>query len=141
TQVTIEGGTNLGDGSVTITYGAAPVKHKLTVTRAGTGSGSVKSSPAGIGCGATCSASFAQGTSVTLTETPATGSRFTGWSGACLGTGKTCTLVMSADKAVTATFKPIPPPNTAITAANISSAKRTATFSFKGIGGVGALHF
>ncbi|MDP9258205.1 MAG: hypothetical protein M3Q31_16880, partial [Actinomycetota bacterium] len=48
--------------------------HALTVTKAGAGSGSVSSSPAGIDCGATCSASFAQGTVVTLTATAAAGS-------------------------------------------------------------------
>jgi len=43
----------------------------LTVTRAGTGSGTVTSSPAKIDCGATCSASFPSGTVVSLTATPA----------------------------------------------------------------------
>jgi photosystem II stability/assembly factor-like uncharacterized protein len=75
----------------------------LTVTEAGTGSGSVTSSPSGITCPTTCSASFNSGTPVTLTATPAGGSTFAGWSGACTGTG-TCNVTMSAAKAVTATF-------------------------------------
>ncbi|MDB5881676.1 MAG: outer rane autotransporter barrel domain protein, partial [Ramlibacter sp.] len=36
-----------------------PAASTLTVSKAGTGSGTVTSSPAGIACGATCSASFA----------------------------------------------------------------------------------
>lgn len=76
----------------------------LTVTKSGTGSGTVTSSPAGINCGADCTESYASGTSVTLTATPASGSTFTGWSGGgCSGTG-TCQIVMNANTTVTATF-------------------------------------
>ena len=90
--------------SVTATF--AP-SFALTVTKAGTGSGTVTSSPAGIACGATCATTFASGAVVTLTATPAAGSRFAGWSGTggCTGIG-TCTLTMSAAKAATATFSP-----------------------------------
>jgi|GEM_PF-1188802 len=42
-------------------------------------------------------------TSVTLTAEPASGYRFTGWSGACSGTGS-CTVNMDSTKSVTATF-------------------------------------
>ena len=75
----------------------------LTVTRAGAGTGTVTSSPAGINCGPTCSASFTTGTVVTLTAAPTGGSTFSGWSGACSGTG-TCAVTMSQARAVTATF-------------------------------------
>jgi len=53
----------------------------LSVSKAGTGSGTVTSNPTGINCGPTCSASFAGGTVITLTAVPAAGSTFTGWSG------------------------------------------------------------
>jgi uncharacterized repeat protein (TIGR02543 family) len=56
----------------------------------------------GINCGTTCSANFASGTVVTLTETPGTGHTFGGWSGACTGTASTCSVTVSAAKAVTA---------------------------------------
>ena len=69
--------------------------HSLAVVRAGNGTGTVTSSPAGINCGATCNASFLQGTVVTLTATPAAGSLFAGWSGACTGTGS-CQFTMSS---------------------------------------------
>jgi hypothetical protein len=57
----------------------------------------------GISCGATCSASFADATTVTLTPAAASGSTFTGWSGACSGTGP-CIVSMLGDRTVTATF-------------------------------------
>jgi endoglucanase len=75
----------------------------LTVTRAGMGTGTVTSSPAGINCGSSCSANYNSGASVTLTAAAATGSTFAGWSGACTGTGP-CTVSMTAARAVTATF-------------------------------------
>ncbi|MDD5559066.1 choice-of-anchor tandem repeat GloVer-containing protein [Candidatus Methylomirabilis sp.] len=77
--------------------------YALTVTKAGTGSGTVTSSPAGISCGTTCATTFANGATVTLTATPATGSTFAGWSGACTGTGA-CSVTLDAAKSVTATF-------------------------------------
>ena len=89
------------DTSVTATF--APLR-SVTVAKTGTGTGTVTSAPAAINCGATCSASFVDGTSVTLTATPAAGSSFTGWSGGgCSGTGA-CAVVLSADVTVTATF-------------------------------------
>jgi aryl-phospho-beta-D-glucosidase BglC (GH1 family) len=75
----------------------------LTVTKAGNGGGTVTSTPSGINCGSTCSANFNGGTSVTLTATPAGGSTFAGWSGACAGTGS-CTVSMTQARSVTATF-------------------------------------
>lgn len=77
---------------------------KLTVTPAGSGAGSVKSDVGGIDCGATCSADVADGTTVVLTATAASGSTFSGWSGGgCSGTG-TCSVTVSAAATVTATF-------------------------------------
>jgi len=75
----------------------------LTVTKSGAGAGTVTSTPAGITCGSACSATYASGTSVTLTAMAATGSTFAGWSGACTGTGA-CTVTMTAARAVAATF-------------------------------------
>ncbi len=78
----------------------------LTVHEAGTGTGTVMSSPAGINCPTTtCSASFTSGQVVVLTATAANGSTFAGWSGVagCPGTG-TCTVTVSAAVTVTATF-------------------------------------
>jgi uncharacterized delta-60 repeat protein len=76
----------------------------LTLSKTGSGAGTVASSPAGISCGSTCARAFRHGTAVTLTATAAAGSSFLGWSGACSGTGS-CTLTMSAGRAATARFE------------------------------------
>jgi hypothetical protein len=85
------------------------VTYTLTVSKAGTGSGTVTSNPPGISCGNACTASYVSGTVVYLTAQPASNSEFAGWSGACSGTG-TCMVTMNANKTVTATFNLKAPP-------------------------------
>ena len=75
----------------------------LTVARAGTGTGTVASSPAGITCGSDCSEVYAFDTPVALTAAPDSGSTFSGWSGACSGSDPTCALTMGNGTTVTAT--------------------------------------
>lgn len=97
-----------GDTSVEAVFAPAPppIKHTLTAMTAGSGSGSVTSSVGGISCPGTCSADLDDGSTVTLTATPASGSTFAGWSGGgCSGTG-TCQVTLGADTTVTATFNP-----------------------------------
>jgi phospholipase C len=80
----------------------------LSVTENGTGQGTVTSSPAGISCGQTCSATFKSGTKVTLAATASTNSSFTGWSGGgCSGVGS-CTPTLNGDTTVVATFSLLP---------------------------------
>ncbi len=82
---------------------------QLTVTTSGSTPGTVTSSPSGIDCPGTCSATFPSSTAVTLTETPgpaSTFSAFAGWSGACTGTTATCSVTLNANQSVTATFNP-----------------------------------
>lgn len=86
-----------------VTVSVAAPKYALKVSRSGTGSGTVTSSPAGIECGADCEESYEQGTKVALTPTPAAGSEFKGWSGACTGSGA-CEVTMSSAKSVGAEF-------------------------------------
>jgi len=100
--------TMSGARSVTATF--AEITHQLSVTKSGTGSGTVTSSPAGIDCGSDCDESFAQGTEVTLTATPAPGSLFTGWSDACSGNAPTCQVGLDQAREVTAEFMVEPPP-------------------------------
>jgi hypothetical protein len=92
----------------------------LTVSIAGSGAGWVTSEPAGISCGTICSASFAVGTTVTLTATPAVGSTAAIGSSNCLIPKPppgwkgpvprgSCKVTLSADTSVQATFSLIPP--------------------------------
>jgi hypothetical protein len=75
----------------------------LTVSRTGNGGGTVTSAPGGIDCGTDCAHKYVNGTSVTLTATPAAGS-LTSWTGCDSSTATTCTVAMTAARAVTATF-------------------------------------
>ncbi len=86
---------------ISVTAGGTP-GYMLTVTRVG--SGTVTSTPSGINCGSACQAGpYASGTAVTLTATAGSGATFSGWSGACVGTGL-CITTMTASRSVTATF-------------------------------------
>jgi aryl-phospho-beta-D-glucosidase BglC (GH1 family) len=110
-----------------------PVNRALTVAKAGAGSGTVTSSPSGINCGSTCSANYANGTSVTLTASAASGSSFAGWSGACSGTGA-CTVSMTAARSVTATFNgSTPTPTFALSVTKAGSGAGTVTSAPSGI--------
>jgi hypothetical protein len=80
-----------------------PSPMRLSVTKSGSGAGTVTSNPAGIDCGLDCEEPYTEGATVTLTATAASGSHFVAWSGACIGSG-TCQVTMSADRSVTATF-------------------------------------
>lgn len=91
--------------SVTATFSQG---FTLSITKAGSGSGPVTSSPAGVSCGSKCSNNFAAGTSVTLNATPNSGSMFSGWTGACSGTATTCVVSMTTHKSVGATFNAAP---------------------------------
>lgn len=66
----------------------------------------------GINCGSTntaCSADFASGSTVTLTEIDASTTAFAGWTGAngCQTNEPTCDVFVTANSSVTATFNPL----------------------------------
>jgi probable HAF family extracellular repeat protein len=95
----------------------APGTFVLTVSGDGGGTGRLTSEPDGIDCPEACTLTLAPGTKVTMTPTPAWGSRFTLWAGdVCNGTG-TCAFTMDADHRVVATFAKVPAnhPNYAVT--------------------------
>jgi hypothetical protein len=78
-------------------------QHTLTVQIAGSGSGSITSTPPGIACSSgTCTGTFDPGTQVQLVESAAAGS-FLGWAYGCRGTDS-CTVTMSSDQRVGALF-------------------------------------
>jgi hypothetical protein len=101
------------DAAKTATATFDLVQRSLTVTKSGTGMGTVTSSPAGINCGVDCSEAYPHGTAVTLNATAAAGSVFTGWSGDCSGTSSACMLSMDSAKTVTARFDPTASPSPA----------------------------
>ena len=128
------GAADCGDGSVTMngnrrctaTFDLSPVvTFLLTVSKAGSGSGTVTTSPAGINCGADCTESYEEGTIVTLIPNPDGGSTFGGWSG-----GADCTdgsVTMNAARNCTATFNVIPPNTLAVTLSGTGSGTVTSS--------------
>jgi len=93
---------------VSATFSLVQALPTLSVSLAGSGTGTVTSNPGGINCGSTCRANFATGSQVVLSATAGAGSSFTGWSGGgCSGSASTCTVTMSSSQNVTATFSVI----------------------------------
>ena len=117
-----------GDGSG---YALIGPSQGLSVAMAGAGSGTVGTR--GLLCPSLCSNRYTQGSHQVLIATPAGGTGFAGFSGACSGTG-VCDLSMNADQAVTATFGPAS--RTKIGKSKVSSKKKRATFSFSAPGAI-----
>lgn len=80
----------------------------LTVTKAGTGKSTIRSTPGNIECSIGCmemTEMYHKDTVVTLSATSDDiDSEFSGWSGACSGTNPQTTVTMDADKSCTANF-------------------------------------
>lgn len=132
----LETASGLPDAGSVYGSGAQPggVQRTLTVSKSGAGSGAITAS--GINCPGDCSQIYDSGTAITLNATPAGGSSFAGWSGACSGTGG-CQLTMDSDKSAAATFDlngPPPdttPPNTFLTfTPPAKTTRRSAQFFF-----------
>ena len=88
---------------ITATFSPIVTTPSLTITLAGTGQGTVTSTPSGLSCPGTCTSTFGSGSIVTLNASPNPGTIFTGWSGACTGTGP-CVVTLNGNTTVTATF-------------------------------------
>jgi len=84
------------------TFSTSASPSQVQVTMQGSGTGTVTSSPSGVNCPGVCSASFAANTSVTLSESAASGSQFVQWGGACVGSS--CTLTAAGVQTVSANF-------------------------------------
>ena len=135
------GAPDCADGTVTMDADRAcmasfslvdpePPSYQLTVTQAGTGTGMVTSSPAGIDCGADCTESYVEATVVTLTAVAAADATFDGWSGApdCADGSVT----MDADRACTATFSEVEPLPIPWAAQDIGSVGLAGSASYSG---------
>jgi hypothetical protein len=105
-----------GVRSVTAQFSGSSTTNVLTVSRSGTGSGTV--SGEGIACGTDCTQAFTEPKDVTLTASASPGSAFVGWSGACSGAGTspTCTVNVSGAAGAIARFS-LSPCNTAVSGA------------------------
>jgi subtilisin family serine protease len=125
----------------------APVQ-QLSVIRGGSGTGAVTSGDGSINCGSMCSATFGAPTAITLTATPATGSFFKQWGGACSGTVPTCSITVNGNQSVTATFSesftdgsgpnaPVTTTTTVIKAVHVVEL-RTAIDNLRAVNGIGA---
>ncbi|UZD56197.1 InlB B-repeat-containing protein [Caldimonas aquatica] len=113
-----------GARSVGAAFTQSPTTYALSVSVAGTGS--VKSTPAGIDCGGSataCKSYFGAGSSVTLSAVAPQGYTFTGWKGACSGTSSTCTVPMNGAQSVEAGFA------ATVTSAPTSSSACTQVYS------------
>jgi len=81
------------------------VMFALQLVFSGSGGGSVNSLPGGMACtGGACSASFIQGSTVTLVQLPDSNSLFSGWSGACTNLSGNCVVAMTGPKSLTSAF-------------------------------------
>ncbi len=133
--------------AVTATFNGCAGGGTLTVTRAGTGGGTVTGS-GGLNCGTVCSVTATTcGAVVALTATPAAGSTFTGWTGGGCGTAPTCSVAVSGAVAVTATFTlgtPTPCANPVTFTANTGNFNTTAAACYRtsqAINGWGCANF
>ncbi len=90
--------------NVAVAFSQDPV---LSVQKVGNGQGLVTSSPDGIDCDAGCGSDaspYVEGTTITLSATPETGTTFVGWSGAgCSGTDN-CTVTLTGNTTIEAEF-------------------------------------
>lgn len=91
-----------GGGSSSTPAPTPTVTFTLSVSTSG--NGTVTSSPAGINCGSSCSASFTSGNQVTLQATPGSGYLFSGWMGACSGSSTNCAVTMNQNQSASAVF-------------------------------------
>ena len=104
--------------------------YQLTVSKQGTGTGSVTGN--GINCGSDCSEDYKANTSVTLIATSTAESLFDAWGGACSGTGN-CIVTMNQAQNVIATFEPKPVDTFLLTISEKGNGNGTVTSSLSGI--------
>ncbi len=98
------GTTNAGGAANYGTVFKFQLAHYTLTVNNPTGQGTVTSSDGYINCPGTCSHSYLENSQVTLTANPAQGWQFSAWGGACTGSNPSCTVTMSGNETVSATF-------------------------------------
>jgi Divergent InlB B-repeat domain len=114
TATDAQGESNFATSAMTSVIANGP---SYTVGESAVGAGSVtgfetgreaagKTADANLACPGACGARYPYlpGTEVELSATPAPGSTFLGWGGACSGSAPTCSFTLSSNEAATATF-------------------------------------
>jgi len=86
------------------------IRYTLSISKTGTGTGTVVSTPTGISCGGDCSEAYESGTQVVLTPAADSGFTFTGWAGCDNLSGNDCTVTLNTAKNVQASFNDLTPP-------------------------------
>ena len=91
---------------------AAPPTLALSAVSGSEGGGTISSAPSGIACtlsyvasSGTCNSAYTLNTSVTLTQTPTSGSVFLYWLGACSGSAESCTVALTQSRTVQALYR------------------------------------
>jgi hypothetical protein len=78
--------------------------HRLTVARAGAGTGTITSTPPGIECGATCTGLFTGEVTLHARTSNGSDSFFSGWEGPCEGPARDCQVKLGGSLSATARF-------------------------------------
>ena len=108
---------------------AAAQPYPLNIVNGGTGGGVVTSGDGLVNCRG-CTATYTRGSTVTLFAAASSGSTFSGWSGACSGSGP-CTVTMTSPVDVIARFAPnTPTPPAAPRGVSVVPGFQSATVAF-----------
>jgi protocatechuate 3,4-dioxygenase beta subunit len=96
------------DATKNITATFNKIIYSLTVSQTGLGSGNITSNGSWFACSASgCQGNTYFGNAINITATAQIGSIFSGWDGACSGSGQTCQIVMDDIKNAVAKFDKI----------------------------------
>jgi hypothetical protein len=109
----MQDGNNDVSGSAFVTAAGVgtPACNEAALTVVVVGSGTVTSSPAGINCPSTCSATFALDSTVGLSAVPGAGATTANWTwpsgtaGCSVSSPTACTVVLDTNQTITATFQ------------------------------------
>lgn len=131
-QFSGDAGSIAGGWTLDITT-AAGTQRTLSVTKTGSGTGTLTSAPAGIDCGRDCTQAYGADTMVVLTAAPAANTQNPVWTGCDSMTATTCTVNVNGVKNVTAQFDLNPPQTLTVNKTGTGAAAGVVTGSPAGI--------